>query len=68
MTVKHDKIHAADCAECETRVGKVDSILREISIEGNLTDEQREQLMKIADKCPVHQTLQSEVLIESRLI
>jgi len=68
VTVKHEKIHAADCAECETQAGKVDVMRREIRIEGNLTDEQREQLMKIADKCPVHRTLQSEVLVESRAI
>jgi len=67
VTVKHEKIHAADCAECETRVGKIDSIDREIHIEGDLTDEQRKNLMRIADKCPVHRTLHSEVVIKSRL-
>ena len=68
VTVKHGKIHADDCAECETRVGRVDKIEREIRIEGDLTDEQRKKLMKIADKCPVHRTLHSEVVIKSMLV
>ena len=68
VTVKHEKIHAEDCVECETRVGKIDKIEREIHIEGDLTDEQRNNLMRIADKCPVHRTLHSEVVVESRLV
>jgi putative redox protein len=68
VTVKHKKIHAEDCIECETREGKIDKIEREIHIEGDLTDEQRNNLMKIADRCPVHRTLHSEVVITSRLV
>jgi uncharacterized OsmC-like protein/alpha/beta superfamily hydrolase len=68
VTVKHNKIHAEDCVECETRVGKIDKIEREIHIEGDLTDEQRNNLMRIADRCPVHRTLHSEVVITSRLV
>jgi putative redox protein len=68
VTVKHEKIHAADCAECETRTGRVDRIEREIQLEGELTDEQRNSLMIIADKCPVHRTLHSEVVVTSRMI
>jgi putative redox protein len=68
VTVKHNKIHAEDCIECETRVGKIDKIEREIHIEGELTDEQRNNLMRIADRCPVHRTLHSEVVITSRLV
>lgn len=68
VTVKHNKIHAKDCIECETREGKIDKIEREIHIEGDLTDQQRNNLMRIADRCPVHRTLHSEVVITSRLV
>ena len=68
VTVKHGKIHASDCVECDTRFGRVDRIEREIHIEGDLTDAQRSGLMKIADKCPVHRTLHSEVSVISRMV
>jgi putative redox protein len=63
VTLKHNKIHAQDCAECETKVGMLDQIDRIIAIEGDLDAEQRKRLMEIADKCPVHRTLTSEVRI-----
>lgn len=63
----HRKIHAQDCAECETREGKIDQIEREITLEGPLSDEQRARLLEIANKCPVHRTLTSEIRIVSRL-
>jgi uncharacterized OsmC-like protein/fermentation-respiration switch protein FrsA (DUF1100 family) len=63
VTLKHNKIHAEDCAECETREGLIDQIDRDISIEGALDADQRKRLMEIADKCPVHRTLKSEVRI-----
>jgi uncharacterized OsmC-like protein/fermentation-respiration switch protein FrsA (DUF1100 family) len=63
VTLKHNKIHAEDCAECETREGLIDQIDRDISIEGALDTDQRKRLMEIADKCPVHRTLKSEVRI-----
>jgi putative redox protein len=67
VELKHDKIHAADCAECETREGKIDRIDRSITLEGNLDAQQRARLLEIADKCPVHRTLHSEVLIKTAL-
>lgn len=67
VDLRHDKIHAADCAECETKEGRIDRIQREIRLEGPLDDAQRARLMEIADKCPVHRTLHSEVKIDSRL-
>lgn len=67
VTLRHDKIHAADCAECETQDGKVDRIERELSFEGDLDSDQQSRLMEIADKCPVHRTLHSEVTIVSML-
>jgi uncharacterized OsmC-like protein/pimeloyl-ACP methyl ester carboxylesterase len=63
VTLNHSKVHAADCAECETKVGMLDRIDRVISIEGALDAEQRAKLMEIADKCPVHRTLTSEIRI-----
>jgi putative redox protein len=66
VTLKHSKIHAQDCAECETRDGMLDQIERVIAIDGALDAEQRKKLMEIADKCPVHRTLTSEVHIVTR--
>jgi putative redox protein len=67
VELKHDKIHAADCAECETREGKLDRFDRTITLEGNLDSQQRAKLLEIADKCPVHRTLHSEVLVKTQL-
>jgi putative redox protein len=66
VTLNHSKIHAEDCAECETKAGMLDQIERVIGMEGPLDAEQRQKLMEIADKCPVHRTLTSEVRILSR--
>jgi uncharacterized OsmC-like protein len=66
--LRHSKIHAADCAECETREGMLDRIERDIHFAGPLTDEQRAKLLEIANKCPVHRTLTSEIDIVSRAI
>jgi uncharacterized OsmC-like protein/pimeloyl-ACP methyl ester carboxylesterase len=66
VTLRHSKIYARDCAECETREGKLDQIERVITMEGSLSAEQRERLMEIADKCPVHRTLTSEIRILTR--
>jgi uncharacterized OsmC-like protein/esterase/lipase len=66
VTLKHSKIHAEDCAECETREGMLDQIDRVIQIEGALDADQRKRLMEIADKCPVHRTLTSEVRIVTK--
>src|SRR5436305_8622679 len=66
VSLWHSKIHAADCAECETREGKIDRIEREIQLIGSLTSEERSKLMEIADKCPVHRTLTSEINIRTK--
>jgi uncharacterized OsmC-like protein/alpha-beta hydrolase superfamily lysophospholipase len=63
VTLKHSKIYAEDCAECETKAGMLDQIDRVIAMEGTLDAEQRGKLMEIADKCPVHRTLTSEIHI-----
>jgi uncharacterized OsmC-like protein/alpha/beta superfamily hydrolase len=61
VRLRHQKIYAKDCAECETKEGKIDHIDRAITFEGDLTAEQRKRLIEIADKCPVHRTLESEI-------
>jgi putative redox protein len=66
VLLKHDKIHAVDCENCETKEGKIDRIDREIRLEGELSTEQRGRLMEIADKCPVHRTLHSEIEIRTK--
>jgi uncharacterized OsmC-like protein len=66
VTLKHSKIYAQDCADCETKEGMLDRIERVIAMEGNLDAEQRKRLLEIADKCPVHRTLTSEVHIVTR--
>lgn len=61
VTLRHSRIHAEDCAECETTKGWIDHIDRDIELAGDLNDEQWQRLHYIADRCPVHQTLTSEV-------
>ena len=63
VTLRHSRIHAQDCAECETKTGWIDHIDRHIEFTGDLDDTQRQRLLLIADRCPVHQTLTSEVRI-----
>jgi putative redox protein len=67
VRLRHSRIHAEDCATCETKQGMLDRIESEITVDGALTDEQRARALEIADKCPVHRTLTSEIHIESRL-
>lgn len=66
VRLRHSKIHAADCAECETGEGRVDRIERELQLTGDLTTEQRARLVEIAERCPVHRTLTSEIQIWTR--
>jgi len=68
VALRHSKIHAADCAECETKEGMLDRIERDVRLDGPLTAEQRARLLEIANKCPVHRTLTSEINIRTRFI
>ncbi len=63
--LRHGRIYAVDCAECDTKEGLIDHIERVIALEGDLNAAQRARLMEIADKCPVHRTLKSEVDIRT---
>jgi len=67
VTLRHSRIHARDCADCETSSGWIDHIDRSIELTGDLDDTQRERLLHIAERCPVHQTLTSEVRIATSL-
>ncbi len=66
VRLRYDRIHAEDCEKCETEHGMLSRITREIEFEGDLDDDQRARLMTIADHCPVHRTLTSEIVIETR--
>jgi uncharacterized OsmC-like protein len=69
VTVKltHRKVHAADCEDCEKKDGLLDHIDRRVELEGALTEEQRARLLEIANKCPVHKTLTSQIHIVTQL-
>lgn len=67
VRLRHAKIHAEDCEQCETKTGMVDRIEREITLIGTLDEAQRASLLSVADRCPVHKTLKSEIAIVSRL-
>ena len=67
VRLSHEKVHAEDCDHCDTDEGKVDRIVREIELTGDLSAEQRERLLEIANKCPVHRTLHSEIDVQSSL-
>ena len=62
----HSRIHATDCAECDTKQGKIDRIELDIEFAGPISSEQRSKLLEIAKKCPVHRTLTSETNIKTR--
>jgi putative redox protein len=68
VRLSHSRIYAQDCADCETKEGKLDQIERELVLSGRLDDTQRAKLVEIADKCPVHRTLTSEIKIRTRLV
>ena len=67
VDLKHDKVHATDCEDCEKSTAKIDRIERVLTVEGDLDDAQKAKLLEIADKCPVHRTLHSKVQVETRL-
>ncbi len=66
VDLRHEKIHAKDCDECETKEGKVDRIESRMELEGELTDEQYTRLLEISERCPIKKTLTSEVVIVSK--
>lgn len=67
VRLRHTRVHADDCASCETQHAQIDQIEREIELVGPLDEGQRTRLLEIAERCPVHRTLTGEIKIESRL-
>jgi len=68
VRLRHSRIYAEDCADCETKEGMLDRIERDIELTGTLTEDQRGKLLEISNRCPVHRTLTSEIDIKTRLI
>jgi uncharacterized OsmC-like protein len=68
VRLRHSRVYATDCAECETKEGSLDRIEVEIQLVGELTEEQRIKLLEISHKCPVYRTLVSEIHIQTRLL
>ena len=68
VRLRHGRIHATDCADCETKEGMIDRIERDLEFAGPLTIEQRSKLLEIAQKCPVHRTLVSEIDIRTNVL
>jgi putative redox protein len=68
VTLRHAKVHAADCDECDKPTAMLDRIEREVELVGTLDPEQRARLLEIADKCPVHRTLSSKIDIRTQLV
>jgi uncharacterized OsmC-like protein len=68
VRLSHKKVHARDCEECETKDGRIDRIGLAIELEGPLDEPQRRRLLEIAERCPVHRTLESEVMMEASLV
>jgi uncharacterized OsmC-like protein/alpha/beta superfamily hydrolase len=68
VRLSHRRVHAADCADCETKEGNIGEITRDIVIDGDVPEAARARLMEIADRCPVHETLTHEIKVRSRLV
>ena len=68
VRLRHSRVHASDCASCDTQEGWLDRIERDVVFAGPLSDEQRSRLLEIANRCPVHRTLTSEIDIRTRLV
>lgn len=68
ISLRHRKVHAQDCIDCETKPAKMDVVDRIITLEGSLTEEQRARLLEIAERCPVQQTLGSKIQVNTKLV
>lgn len=65
--IDHRKDYATDLQECEKTDTKIDHFDRHIELTGDLSDEQRQRLLEIADRCPVHRTLHTPVKVRTEL-
>jgi uncharacterized OsmC-like protein/fermentation-respiration switch protein FrsA (DUF1100 family) len=67
VEVSHGRIHADDCGDCESTTGKVDEFQRVLALHGDMTEKQRQRMLEIADRCPVHKTLHGEIKVRTKL-
>ena len=67
IELSHGRIHARDCEDCESTEGRIDQFERELVLTGSLSEEQRQRMLEIADRCPVHRTLHAEVKVRTSL-
>jgi putative redox protein len=67
VKLRHHKVHAQDCVDCEHKAAKIDVIDRVLVLEGPLDEAQRTKLLEMAERCPVHQTLRSEIQVNTTL-
>jgi putative redox protein len=67
VSLRNEQLHAKDCEECESREGKITRIDRFIAVSGPLTEDQKKRLLEIAQRCPVHRTLTSEIVIKDQM-
>jgi putative redox protein len=68
IRLSHRRVHAEDCADCESSRGNIGEINRDITIDGDLSEAERTRLMEVADRCPVHETLTHEIKVRSNLV
>ena len=68
VRLSHGRVHAKDCQDCETKEGTLHEIRSEIQLEGDLDTAQRGRLLEIAEQCPVHKTLSSEIKVRTTLV
>ncbi|MGB1309787.1 MAG: alpha/beta fold hydrolase [Leucothrix sp.] len=66
VRLKHERIHSDDCADCDGLTGKIERITREVELKGDLTEAQRKRLIEIADRCPVHLTLENDLVVQTK--
>ena len=67
VAVRHGRTHADDCSDCESTAGQIDEFQRVLTLDGDLSDAQRQRMLEIADRCPVHKTLHSETRVRTSL-
>jgi putative redox protein len=67
VRLRHERVHAKDCADCEAKEGHIDRIERELELTGDLDETQRKRLLEIAERCPVHRTLTGKIQVRTRL-
>lgn len=68
VRLRHERVHATDCQECDDHSGQVDRLVRQLLLSGPLSEEQRQDLLRIAGRCPVHRTLENQPVITTTLI